>query len=211
MDLSKWLWIYHQIASELGYDPERDRRAAQILSQLLNSKPIPDLRFLEDSAVVICGNSPQLESQLRSNPIPPQELIIAADGATSVLLKLGYFPELIVTDLDGFIPDLIYANRLGSIAVVHAHGDNIPLLIKVVPELIKVLGTTQLEPIPPRVLNFGGLTDGDRCVFLAKHFGARSIRILGIDLELSSIPRDRIPKFSWGLKLIQMVLRGELD
>ena len=49
-------------------------------------------------------------------------------------------------------------------------------------ELNPVIGTTQIEPISD-VYNFGGFTDGDRAVFLAEHFGAKEIELVGFDFE----------------------------
>jgi uncharacterized Rossmann fold enzyme len=40
------------------------------------------------------------------------------------------------------------------------------------------------------VYNFGGFTDGDRCVFLAEEFRAREILLIGMELG------DRIGKYS---------------
>ncbi len=42
------------------------------------------------------------------------------------------------------------------------------------------IGTTQATPIG-KVNNFGGFTDGDRCVFLADYFNAKKIILLGMD------------------------------
>ena len=42
------------------------------------------------------------------------------------------------------------------------------------------MGTTQTKPIG-KIHNFGGFTDGDRCVFLANHFKAKKIILLGMD------------------------------
>ena len=41
-----------------------------------------------------------------------------------------------------------------------------------------------------KVHNFGGFTDGDRCVFLANHFKAKKIILLGMDFG------TRIGKYS---------------
>ena len=66
---------------------------------------------------------------------------MAADGATAILLRRGIVPDIIVTDLDGSFPDILKANREGSIAVVHAHGDNLDALDRYVPQLGSVIGT----------------------------------------------------------------------
>ena len=80
------------------------------------------------------------------SPLQEDKIFIAADGATSVLLKAGVVPEIIVTDLDGCMDDILRANQMGSIVVVHAHGDNQDLLREYVPQLRNVIGTTQTRP-----------------------------------------------------------------
>lgn len=118
-------------------------------------------------------------------------------------------PDIIVTDLDGNVEDQIKANEMGSIAVIHAHGDNIPAIRKYAP-LFKgrVVLTTQSEPFD-NVYNFGGFTDGDRAFLMAKHFGATKISLFGFDFEN---PREKEgkdieikrKKLKWAKKLIEM-------
>ena len=64
--------------------------------------------------------------------------------------------------------------------VVHAHGNNMENIKKYVPVLENILGTTQSTPIE-NVYNFGGFTDGDRCLFLAVKLGAENIVMAGMD------------------------------
>mgnify|MGYP000333038927 CR=1 FL=1 len=111
-----------------------------------------------------------------------REVIIAADKATRALLKEGVVPRVIVTDLDGYPSDLILLDRIGSILVVHAHGDNILQLIKLTPKLKNVIPTTQVLPLA-WVRNYGGYTDGDRGAFLALHFNAGEVKVLGLPEE----------------------------
>ncbi|MBI0581525.1 MAG: hypothetical protein JET69_00735, partial [Methanomassiliicoccales archaeon] len=61
--------------------------------------------------------------------------------------------------------------------------DNIPALERYVPWFTGPLTpTTQGRPFDG-VYNFGGFTDGDRAVMLARHFGARMIRLAGFDFD----------------------------
>ena len=63
--------------------------------------------------------------------------------------------------------------------IVHAHGDNFDKL-EMVRGLSNVTGTTQTKKIG-KLENFGGFTDGDRCVFLAEYFNAKKIVLIGMD------------------------------
>jgi len=96
-------------------------------------------------------------------------------------------------------------NREGTIAVVHAHGDNMPLLRHWVPRLPgPVVGTTQAAPLP-HVHNFGGFTDGDRAVFAADHLGAARIAIIGFDLDDTRVDPFKRGKLAWARKLLGMI------
>ena len=58
------------------------------------------------------------------------DVLIAADGAVSACLKRNFLPDIVVTDLDGNLPDIALANKNGSKVVVHAHGDYLSRLFE---------------------------------------------------------------------------------
>jgi hypothetical protein len=223
MRYNDWEPIYEEIVKDFGFNRIRDDEAARVASELLaykrrereGEKTVKEEveELITGKRVLICGNAPCLERDLREKekefdlfPFSHTYVVIAADGATSVLLRNGIIPDIVCTDLDGTIADIITANRLGSIVVVHAHGDNIELLRKVLPALNEhVLCTTQSEPLH-NVHNFGGFTDGDRCVFLAKEFGALSIELLGFDFEDEQVSERKRKKLRWAKRLISAIL-----
>lgn len=106
---------------------------------------------------------------------------MAADGAAAAFLEMGLTPHIVVTDLDGPREVLLEAQRKGALMVVHGHGDNIPAL-NAYSELFSkpVLGTTQVYPAR-YVYNFGGFTDGDRCVFLCDEMRCGEVILIGMD------------------------------
>jgi len=66
--------------------------------------------------------------------------------------------------------------------------------------------TTQSRP-DNIVSNYGGFTDGDRAVCIARHFGARNILLLGFDFDRpsgkeGSDPRIKAMKLWWAKKII---------
>ena len=221
MKYRDWEPLYEEILRDFGFDRAKDEEAARLASELMTSKLTSDERTVKQEIealisgkhVLICGNAPCLERELKEKEwkferalIDRNCVILAADGATSVLLRNAIIPDIVCTDLDGTIPDIITANRLGSILVVHAHGDNREMLKKVLPTLIeKVLCTTQSKPLH-NVYNFGGFTDGDRCVFLAKEFGARSIELLGFYFEDEQVTEQKKKKLQWAKRLISAIL-----
>jgi uncharacterized Rossmann fold enzyme len=212
MKYSDWDPTYKEILADFGFEREKDDEAAMVASEIITCKRggIEKVkqeveRRIKGKIALICGNAPCLERDIREqefDDIPRNYVVIAADGATSVLLRNAIIPGLVVSDLDGNIADIIYANRLGSIIVVHAHGDNMDMLKKVLPVLNEdVICTTQSRPIR-NVFNFGGFTDGDRCVFLAKEFGADRIELVGFDFEDEKVSERKKKKLKWAKRLI---------
>ncbi len=208
MRFESWEPIYLEILEEFGFSRERDEEAARLLSVLLWSRP--DQReqsnldaIVRGRNVLVCGNAPSLARELRD--VSPGDVVIAADGATTILLEMGIVPEVIVTDLDGTVPDIIAANRRGSLVVVHAHGDNMTALEEYVPQMSKVIGTTQSRPFD-EIYNFGGFTDGDRCVFLARCFGASKIKLAGFDYDDQNVAPMKKMKLRWAKRLVRMAL-----
>jgi len=188
MRLEEWWPWYERIATLLKLDKTRDQLAADILSRLIAKKSIEPSEIssrIKGKGVLVFGAGPSLDEdirQLKETSLLEECVKIAADGAASALLELADTnPEFIVTDLDGRVEDQIRCERLGSVVVVLAHGDNMQRLEGVVPAFSKVLGTTQVEP-RPHVYNFGGFTDGDRAVFFAETFAPTFIALAGMDL-----------------------------
>jgi hypothetical protein len=158
--------------------------------------------------VNVFGAGPSLE---RLERLPEEGTKIACDGATSFLLERGAVPEIIVTDLDGRVEDLLEANARGSVVVIHAHGDNVAKLRRYAALFVNVIATTQAQPFQG-VHNFGGFTDGDRAVFLAEHFNAGEIYLYGMDFHSEvgrySFSRDsemKRKKLLWAEKLIKLL------
>lgn len=179
-----WRPWYQQIAQRLGLDERADRAAAELLNRLLPEPELKEItRLLRGRGCVVFGAGPSLELDLvkldRRGLL--RKTLLASNGATSAVVKWRD-PEIIVTDLDGRVKDQLEAWHRGSWLVVHAHGDNVDELRRVVPELDeRVLGTTQLKPFG-KLFNFGGFTDGDRAAFLAHELGASKIWLAGMDL-----------------------------
>lgn len=188
ISLNDWWPWYSKIVGIFGYDRARDQRAADVLSILLAHKSVDPAELkalISGRPVLVFGAGPSLEENLHQacdEGLLGHCLTISADGATTALLKIARVtPNVVVTDLDGRVPDLLLADRQGAIMVIHGHGDNIDKLEKHVPKFTRGLGTTQVEP-RPGVYNFGGFTDGDRAVFLAAAVGANLIALMGMDL-----------------------------
>ncbi|WP_129596483.1 6-hydroxymethylpterin diphosphokinase MptE-like protein [Methanohalophilus profundi] len=205
MEYDKWEPIYKKIVEDFGFSEDADADAAQLLSNLLIEPVKADLNDLtdviKDKDTLICGNAPTLKKDLEQVD-PSDHVIIAADGATSVLLEQGLIPDVIVTDLDGDVEKEIEANKKGAIMVVHAHGDNTGKILSFVPLLTNIIGTSQTKP-PQGLFNFGGFTDGDRCVFMAHQLGATSMTLVGFDFDDDNVDEIKKKKLNWARRLIE--------
>ncbi len=203
MKYAEWEPYYKAILEDFGWTAEGDEAAARVMAPLLPD-PAPALARLKELIhgrdVLVCGKAPRLKDDLRQVD-RSKYTVIVADGATSALLAAGIVPDIIVSDLDGSHVDLLKANRMGAIVLAHAHADNVPAVKEMVPKLKDVIGTTQAAPFD-RVYNFGGFSDGDRCVFLAKEFGSRSVRIIGFDLDDTNVTPKKLKKLKWARKLL---------
>jgi uncharacterized Rossmann fold enzyme len=179
-----WFPYYQEIREQFGYSTEKDQDAARVLSYLTRRKAL-DLKVLRKKIhgkkVMVIGAGVNLEDSIPYVKRNRNFTKIVANGAVQAILEHRIKPDVVVTDLDGNQLFLRKADKLGAVMVVHAHGDNIPLMTKLVPKLRHVIGSTQVMPMN-NVYNFGGFTDGDRSVFLAEELGASKIILVGMDL-----------------------------
>jgi uncharacterized Rossmann fold enzyme len=202
MKYPEWEPHYLEILQYFGFDRAQDEEAARLLASLL---PRDDLALLaalcNNRHVTVCGNAPCLKNELEK--IRGQ--VFAADAAAEVLLDHGIRPDAIFTDLDGATDCFLDMNRAGTVVVVHAHGDNMPLLRHWESRFPgPVVATTQAAPLP-RVYNFGGFTDGDRAVFAADELGAAGITIIGFDLDDTNVDPVKRGKLLWARKLLTLL------
>ena len=190
MTITGWESKYREILKDFGYSRNKDNQSAKLLNSLLQKKtPSIGIRdLIKNKPVFVIGAGPSLLSCIPILKRHKEITKIVADGATKAIIENGLKPDIVVTDLDGDIKSLKKAGRTKTIMVVHAHGDNSER-INLVKYFKNCIGTTQAKPIGI-INNFGGFTDGDRCVFLANHFKAKKIILLGMDFG------TRIGKYS---------------
>ena len=188
--ISGWVRRYNEILKEFKYDKKTDVQSAILLEGMLNGKnQIKNLqKIIRNQNVLVIGAGPSLSKAIPKLKNFKKTVKIVADSAVKPLVENGIKPDIIVTDLDGDEKILKKIGRTKTIFVVHAHGDNIDKL-GLMRNFKNCLGTTQTKPFG-NLHNFGGFTDGDRAVFLANHFNAKKIILLGMDFG------NKIGKFS---------------
>jgi len=221
MYYKEWKPIYKKIAKDFNFTEKKEKKSAETLNSLLQKKklhPISHLKeIIENKEIIVFGAGPSLEETLVKNKNDfVGKIKIVADGATSALLKENIWPDILVTDLDGKISDQLLANLNGSIAIIHAHGDNLEKIKKHVPEFKgELIGTIQIDPEPyENIHNFGGFTDGDRAVYIATHFKAKKINLVGFDFtekigtysfSNKKDKKTKLKKLDWCKKLIGLL------
>ena len=190
MTIKGWESKYREILKDFGYSRKKDIQSCKLLDSLLPKKTrIAEIKdLIEKKPVFVVGAGPSLPSSISILKKHKKITKIVADGATKAIIENGLKPDIVVTDLDGDIKSLKKAGRTNTIMIVHAHGDNSEK-IHFVKNFKNCIGTTQTKPVG-KIHNFGGFTDGDRCVFLANHFKAKKIILLGMDFG------TRIGKYS---------------
>ena len=222
MDYTQWKPYYDNITKDLQIDQKKDEIASYIFDQLIyryHENYIDEAilkRKLFMKNIFIFGAAPSLENDVQEyQDFFDDSVTIAADGATSAFLKFDIIPDIIITDLDGIIPDQLYANNNHAIMIIHAHGDNISVVQKTIPKIKGLyFGTTQTNPAQYHHLkNYGGFTDGDRAVFLSDNFRPSQIFLGGFDCNANpgvysfqkkkNLERKR-KKLLWCQKLLKL-------
>ena len=181
MAIVGWEKRYSEILKEFGFIKKSDLKSAKLLNSILKAKfPINKLRkkVLKQNVFVI-GAGPSLTSCIPILKKYSNITKIVADGAAKALIENDILPDILVTDLDGEKESLIKIGKEKTIMVVHAHGDNLDKL-EMVSQFKNCIGTTETKQFG-KIHNFGGFTDGDRCVFLGNHFKAKRIILFGMD------------------------------
>ncbi|WP_435195076.1 6-hydroxymethylpterin diphosphokinase MptE-like protein [Natronomonas sp. EA1] len=210
MHYETWSPVYREILDDFGFDSDGDERARDRLAELTEPFDRSRLGFLDGETVCIVGAAPTLPDEL--DAVSEADRSVVASSAATVLRDHGLTVDVLVTDLDGDPETSVELTHEGTPVAVHAHGDNVPLLERWVPEMNReqVLATTQAEP-RAHVHNFGGFTDGDRCAFLADAFGAGTLTFAGWQFDDPSVDAMKAQKLQWAARLLKWLeeRRGE--
>ena len=214
MTIRGWKTQFKEIRKEFGYLEKDDLISVKKLDSLLKGKNSKNQfqNMIQGKTVFIIGAGPSLTKSLKYIKKSKKVTKIVADGAVRALLEKNIKPDILVTDLDG---DLKIIEKIGKTKIpiiVHAHGDNYEKL-EIVKKLKNVVGSTQTRKIG-KIENFGGFTDGDRCVFLAECFNASKIVLIGMDFgqKIGKYSKHRIvdrkikiKKLKFGKKIAEWI------
>ncbi|MFX0009183.1 MAG: 6-hydroxymethylpterin diphosphokinase MptE-like protein, partial [Candidatus Hermodarchaeota archaeon] len=200
----KW---YYKILKTFKFDPQKDNKAAKILSNILEEKGkswnlAQVLKSFENyihskNNLFIYGCGPSLEQTVKKlkeilgEAVSKLAINLAADGASKCLDENDIPIDAIFTDLDGISEGEFFKPKY---IIVHAHGDNIEKLLKFKKSIIKfenIIGTVQVNS-SELTINPGGFTDGDRILFFLRSMllPQHKIYLIGMDFK------DKVGKYS---------------
>ncbi|HLA22755.1 MAG TPA: 6-hydroxymethylpterin diphosphokinase MptE-like protein [Nitrosopumilaceae archaeon] len=212
MKVKGWEKKYAKILKEFNFSRKEDTESARVLNSILRRRV--SLKKIEkkirNQTVFVVGAGSSLVSSIHVLKKYKNITKIVADGATRALIENKIIPDVVVTDLDSEPEFLKKASKSGAIMVVHSHGDNIEKL-HLASRFRTCIGTTEGRSFG-NIHNFGGFTDGDRCVFLARYFKAKKIILFGMDFgpkigRYSKIRvydrRTKLRKLRHGKKLLE--------
>ena len=190
MTIRGWKTRYREIRNVFGYRKYDDLISAKKLNSKIGKRyPLSNIKkTIRGQTVFIIGAGPSLSRSISTLKKYQNITKIVADGAVQALIEHKIKPQILVTDLDGDIASIKKIGRTKIPIIIHAHGNNYDKL-DIISDLQNKIGTTQTEKFG-KLENFGGFTDGDRCVFLAENFHAKKIILFGMDFG------DKIGKYS---------------
>ena len=188
MEFGLWEKYYTEILDDFGFSRENDEESAKLLDEILSTEGCLTLNDLAaivgfSDKFIVFGAGPSIKEHiqmLKQDYDLKDYVLVSADGATTAMIEEKLVPDIVATDLDGNIDDILLANIRGANIVIHAHGDNIEKIASLSSFFNNVLGTTQAQPVG-NLYNFGGFTDGDRAIFLSVALGASEITLAGMD------------------------------
>ena len=214
MTIRGWKTQFKEIRKEFRYLEKDDLISVRKLDSLLKGKNSKRQfqNMIEGKTIFIIGAGPSLTRSLKYIKKSKNVTKIVADGAVRALLEKNIKPDILVTDLDGDLKSIEKIGKTKIPIIVHAHGDNYEKL-EIVKKLKNVVGSTQTRKIG-KIENFGGFTDGDRCIFLAEYFNATKIVLIGMDFgqKIGKYSKHRIvdrkikiKKLKFGKKIVEWI------
>jgi len=197
-DIGWWWKFQDQINTQFNFSRTREEVATRMLAHFnFSNSTISD--YFRGRELVLIG------AALNQSLSLPNSSLIVADGALRACLQRDIIPELIISDLDGYIPDIIWATQNGSKIIIHAHGDNISRVHQYLAKLNPICMTSTYPS--DSTFCWGGFTDGDRATMMSLSLGCTSIKLLGFDFnKVGSFSGEYSPrkmeKLVWAQRII---------
>ena len=197
-DIEWWWGFQDRISGQFGFSRTREDVASRLASRVFTPKGDISDR-IKDRDLVIVG------AGINSFTDIPESALVVADGALRACLERRIMPEFIVTDLDGYVSDVIWASEHGSKVIVHGHGDNLAALYQYSSHIRPICVTSTYPSAGTSC--WGGFTDGDRALMMSLSLGCKSVQLVGFDFSRIGdysgkySPR-KMEKLEWAKKVV---------
>ena len=198
-----WWWKFQEeISVQFDFSKIREDVASRLVSDIKQN--ISSIRkCIEKKDLILVG------AGLQKGTYIPSSNVIVADGALRACLEQDILPSLIVTDLDGYIPDLLWARKKGSKVILHAHGDNIARVFQYLSDINPNCITTTYPSASSNC--WGGFTDGDRALMMSLSLNCNSVKMIGFNYNIIGnysgdySPR-KLEKLLWAQKIVEVCI-----
>ncbi len=198
-----WWWKFQEeISVQFDFSKIREDVASRLVSDIKQN--ISSIReCIEKKDLILVGAGLQKGTSI------PSSNVIVADGALRACLEQDILPSLIVTDLDGYIPDILWARKKGSKVIVHAHGDNIARVFQYLSDINPNCITTTYPSASSNC--WGGFTDGDRALMMSLSLNCNSVKMIGFNYNIIGnysgdySPR-KLEKLLWAQKIVEVCI-----
>ena len=198
-DIDWWWNFQEEIAEQFDFSKDRELVASNLVSNYKSDISLIRKR-IENKDLILVGAGIQEDLAI------PNSNIIVADGALRACSERNIIPSIVVTDLDGYIPEILLASKQGSEIIVHAHGDNLARVFQYLSEINPSCITTTY----PSVSNmcWGGFTDGDRALMMSLSLNCKTVKMVGFDYNIVGgysgdySPR-KLEKLAWARKIVE--------
>ena len=198
-----WWWKFQEeISVQFDFSKIREDVASRLVSDIKQN--ISSIReCIEKKDLILVG------AGLQKGTYIPSSNVIVADGALRACLEQDILPSLIVTDLDGYIPDILWARKKGSKVILHAHGDNIARVFQYLSDINPNCITTTYPSASSNC--WGGFTDGDRALMMSLSLNCNSVKMIGFNYNIIGnysgdySPR-KLEKLLWAQKIVEVCI-----
>ena len=201
-DTSWWWKLQDEISLQFGFSKIREDVASRLVSG--KKQDVSSIqRCVKNKDLTLIG------AGLQSDTIIPRNNVIVADGALRACLERDILPTVIVTDLDGYLPDISWARNQGSEVILHAHGDNMARVFQHISDIVPTCITTTYPSLGSNC--WGGFTDGDRALMMSLALNCNSIKMVGFNYNIIGnysgeySPR-KLEKLAWAKKIIEVCI-----
>ena len=201
-DIGWWWKFQEEISVQFDFSKIREDVASRLVSD--TKQNISSIRkCIEKKDLILVGAGLQKGADI------PSSNVIVADGALRACLEQDILPSLIVTDLDGYIPDILWARKKGSKVILHAHGDNIARVFQYLSDIKPNCITTTYPSASSNC--WGGFTDGDRALMMSLSLNCNSVKMIGFNYNIIGnysgdySPR-KLEKLLWAQKIVEVCI-----